>query len=104
MATNLYRVRTGSTATTSGRELLDTLEQIAETFSRLKRIRLAMVAQKDGASDTASDYVTMSGMFGFTDAADVLSSQVAMDAFAELDSFVGTAGPSLEQCCSRLKQ
>ena len=59
MPTQLYRVRTGSTATTSGRELLDTMEQLADAFARLTRIRAAMIQQKDGTTDTDGDFVTL---------------------------------------------
>lgn len=100
MATNLYRLRTGATATASGRELLDTLEQIGDAFARLKRIFAAMTQQKD---DT-TDYTTMAGVFGFIDAANAIDEPTAEAAYNEINAFIGNGGPSLEQCCARLKQ
>jgi hypothetical protein len=88
----------------SGRELLDTLEQISDAFARLKRIRLAMIQQKDGSAGNATDFVTMAAVFGFVNESDAVTSSVAQAAFAEIDSFVGNGGPSLEQCTSRFKQ
>jgi hypothetical protein len=104
MATNLFRVRTGATATPSGRELLDTIETIAEAFSRLNRIFDAMTQQKDGAAGNATDFVTPAAVFGFVDAADALSSATALAAYNEINSFIGNGGPSLKQCCAKLKQ
>jgi hypothetical protein len=104
MASALYHVRTDSTQTASGRELLDVLNQINQLFGRLTTIRAAMIQQKDGSSGTATDYVTMATVFGIVDASNTISSTVAQSAFAEIDSFYGNGGPSLTQCCARFKQ
>jgi hypothetical protein len=104
MASNLYRVRTGTTATPMGRELLDTLEQIGDAFARLQRLFAAMTQERDGNAGNDTDFVTPAAVFGFTDASDTLSSSVAHNAYEEINAFVGNGGPSLQQCCARLKQ
>jgi len=104
MASNLYRIRTGSTGTMSGRELIDTMETLASAYATIRRINLAMVQQKDGTTGTATDYLTTSEIFGFVTETDALSSDVARVAFLELDSMIQAIGPALEQACSRFKQ
>jgi hypothetical protein len=97
-------MRTGATATPSGRELLDTMETLAEAFARLERIFAAWTQQKDGAAGNATDHVTPAGMFGFVTSADILDSATALAAYNEINSFIGNGGPSLKQACAKLKQ
>jgi hypothetical protein len=104
MPTNLYRVRAGATGTVSGRELLDTLEALGDAYARVRRILNAMSQQQDGASGTDSDFVTPAATYGFVDAQDVLSPSTAHQAYLELNAFLASSGPALEQCCSRFKQ
>jgi|SRR6266853_2889980 len=106
MASNHFQVRQGSTATASGRELLDTLETIGDAFGRLKRIFDAMTQQKDGATGTATDYVTPANIFGVTTSVtvDTLDSTVMQNAYNEINAFIGNGGPSLTQCCAKFKQ
>jgi hypothetical protein len=104
MPTNLYRVRTGATGTVSGRELLDTMETLGDAYARIRRIFDAMSQQQDGATGTDSDFVTPAATYGFIDAQDVLSSPTAHQAYLEINAFLASSGPALEQCCSRFKQ
>jgi len=85
-------------------QLLNVLENINQSFAQLLTIRAAMIQQKDGTSGTASDWVTMSTLFGFVDNTDTISSTVAMNAFTAIDSFNTSGGPSLTQCCAQFKQ
>lgn len=85
-------------------QLLNTLETINQAFAQLLTIRAAMIQEKDGTSGTATDWVTVSNMFGFVDNTDAISSTVAMNAFTAIDTFNTSGGPSLQQCCAQFKQ
>lgn len=104
MPTSLYRIRRGVTSTQVGNEFLGAIEQLANAFGALERIRAAMIQDKDGAVGDDTDWVTPATQFGFVDAAGNVSSAVAHAAFNELDSFYGNGGPALTQFCARLKQ
>lgn len=104
MAANIYRIRTGATATRSGARLLGALETLQEAFDQVKRERLAIIQEKDGAAGNASDYATPAAIYGFVDGSDAIQGSVAMAAFTELDSFVGNGAAALEQCCARFRQ
>lgn len=104
MATALYKIRTGATATNCGRELVSALEQLSDAHSRIERLRAAIIQEKDGTAGDATDFATPAIQFGFTDAGDAISSSVAMAAFAEIDSFYGNCTAALTQLCARMKQ
>ena len=105
MATNHIYVKTGAGATASGRELLDTLEQIGRSYGDLKRIFAAMTQQKDGDGTQDSHFAVNAAVFGFTDSGGSAASNAdAKKAYDEINSFIGNGGAALEQCCARLKQ
>jgi len=95
MATNLYTIdRTKSL----GSQLLNLLERIDSDFAAVKSLFAAMTQQKDGNTGTATDFVTPTATFGYSD------TTVAQASYAEINSFIGNAGPSLEQCAARHRQ
>jgi hypothetical protein len=100
MATQIYRIRLDVNGTNLGRELVDTMETLSESFSRLERLFDAMTQQKDGATGTDTDFETPALLFGFIDETNVVSASVASAAYAELNSVIGNAGPVLEQACA----
>jgi len=107
MAANNFKVNPQvALSMTSATRLLNLLDQINRSFAELKLERLAMIQQKDGTAGDETDWVTMSKMYGFVTIAtpNTPSEVVAEAAFAELDSFVGNAAASLEQCCARFHQ
>jgi hypothetical protein len=104
MPTNLYRVRQGSTGTTSGRELLDTLATLDDRLANLQRIFAAMTQQQDDTTQGTTAFVTPATVFGFVDAQDTISAAVAHDAYGELNACLAAIVPALQQCCSRFRQ
>jgi len=88
----------------SGRELIDTMETLAQSYATIRRIVLALIQERDGSGAADADYLTPATIFGFVDATDALSPATAHSAFLELDSMIQAIGPALEQACSRFKQ
>ena len=101
MPTNLYRVRTGSNATPSGRRLLDKITLLRRAFADVEEERDAMVQQKDGTANDATDHVTQSTLYGFVDSSDVISSSVARASFLELDAAVQAIDDAIKQLAAR---
>jgi hypothetical protein len=102
MAANLYRLDRSHPLAV---ELLACLQGISDNFAKLKNLRLAMIQDKDGATGTKTDYVTIAGLYGYLSATQQADDgTVALASFAEIDAFVSNGGPSLEQCCARHKQ
>ena len=95
MADNFYPVDKSKPL---ANELINLLNRIGSDFASLKVMRLAMIQQQDGDGSQDAHYVTVVSNFGYPTTAEAHAS------FAEVDSFIGTAGASLEQCCSRHKQ
>jgi hypothetical protein len=105
MAAETFRVKPSAAfSPTLGPQLLNTLENINQSFAQLQLIRLAMIQQQDDGSGTDSAFVTPASMFGFVDSGGSLSSTVAHQAFSEIDSFVSNGAAALQQCCARFKQ
>jgi hypothetical protein len=104
MATALYKVRSGATATPNGRELLGRLQQLRDAYYGIVQLRAAIIQEKDGVVGDSTDFATPAATFGFTDANDAISPAVAMAAFAEIDSFTQNAGNVLTQLCARFQQ
>lgn len=105
MATSLIPMATGSGQTQLGREQLDSLETLSVAWANVKRLFAAHTQQKDGSAGDATDHVTPATVFGYLDApGGSVSSATAKAAYDEVNSMIGNAGPSLEQCCAKFKQ
>jgi hypothetical protein len=79
-------------------QVLSLLDRISADFASLKALRLAMIQQQDGDGTQDADYILLVTLYGYPDMA------TAHASFAEIDSFVGNAGSSLEQCTARHRQ
>lgn len=106
MASNLYRVRTGSGSTASGRRLLDRVDNLWRAWTELVAERDAILQQRDADSDpdAPTDFDTSSKVYAFVDAADAISDDTALAAFLELDSCYGAANAAIIQLAARLRQ
>jgi hypothetical protein len=79
-------------------ELLNLLARINSDFAQLKTVRSAMVEETDSDGSQDIHYALLVTLYGYPDTA------TARASFAELDSFIGSSAPALEQCCARHKQ
>ena len=98
---NLYKMRIGQTATLMGQSLIQSTATLCAAFAEVQGHYSAMTAQRN----SPTDYTLVSEQWGVVDpTTNAPSETVADNMYAELGSFVGNAGPSLLQWCSRVKQ
>jgi hypothetical protein len=101
-ATNLYKMRNGATVTTMGLELINLTNAMCNAFSQIELHHFNGMTQQRNDAD---DYTTVRDQWGVIDPSDNSACESCAEAmFNELNSFMGNAGPSLRQWCSRIKQ
>jgi hypothetical protein len=79
-------------------QVLSLLDRLSADFASLKALRLSMIEQQDGDGSQDAHYALHVTLYGYPNTA------TAHASFAEIDSFVGSGGPSLEQCTARHRQ
>ncbi len=100
-ASALYKMRNGDVATTMGRQLMERTNRLCDDFALLQSHFASMTEQRD---DT-TDFTTVAAQWGVIDVTTNAPSEASAEAmYAELNSFIGNAGPSLSQWCARVRQ
>ena len=96
-----YKMRVGQTATLMGQSLIQSTATLCAAFAELQGHHAAMGQQRD----SPTNFETVSVQWGVVDpTTNAPSEQHADDMYAELNSMIGNASPSVLQWCSRIKQ
>jgi hypothetical protein len=103
-ASDLYRLRTDADATPAGREFLQAMKQMCQSFREVQSHRTSML----DAKDDGTGFIAVANHWGFLapqedpPVADAVSPTVAQGAVAELDSWAAVVAAAQGQLCDRL--
>jgi hypothetical protein len=98
---NLYKLRNGNSVTPMGSELIVSTNTMCTEFAKLQGHFNAMTQQRD----STTNYQTVADQWGVLDpSTNAISETYGDSMYAELNSMLAAASPSVLQWCARIRQ